>query len=215
MPGKATVFVQTHQKLFLAHITTATKKHQYPLCIVKFGSPSKKMSHLLNKSEECLQGLRLSCFVLHRHDMSRHAAEAWPNGLENRVQGQDHQHGSHSALQGVHGDPDTTRHGPGKKSGDHQRSLCDFIGFDVDMLQTGEITSKIGKVGHDQSFKVSYNTQIIQFAKKNMDKSRRSRAYLIKKKIQTNPHNSTGWTVESVANMWVARMSMGMSSNKK
>ena len=42
MPGKATVFVQTHQKLFLAHITTATKKHQYPLCIVKFGSPSKK-----------------------------------------------------------------------------------------------------------------------------------------------------------------------------
>ena len=29
MPGKATVFVQIHQKLFLAHITTATKKYQY------------------------------------------------------------------------------------------------------------------------------------------------------------------------------------------
>ena len=26
MPGKATVFVQIHQKLVLAHITTATKK---------------------------------------------------------------------------------------------------------------------------------------------------------------------------------------------
>ena len=76
---------------------------------------------------------------------SRHAAEAWPNGLENRAQGQDHQHGSHSALRGVHGDPDTTRHGPGKNLGITRGPYVISLDLMLTYFKLGRSHQKLGK----------------------------------------------------------------------